>query len=41
MNECRIILADDHGVVRSGLRRLLELNNKVEVVAEAETGEQA
>ncbi|MGJ8619158.1 MAG: response regulator [Methylophilaceae bacterium] len=41
MNKCKIILADDHGVVRSGLRRLLELNNKIEVIAEAETGEQA
>lgn len=41
MSKSRIILADDHGVVRSGLRRLLELDNKVEVIAEAETGEQA
>lgn len=41
MSECRVVLADDHGVVRSGLRRLLELSGKVEVVAEAETGEQA
>ena len=41
MNLCKIILADDHGVVRSGLRRLLELNGKVKVIAEAETGEQA
>lgn len=41
MNECKVILADDHAIVRSGLRRLLELNNKVKVIAEAETGEQA
>jgi two-component system, NarL family, invasion response regulator UvrY len=37
----RIILADDHSVVRSGLRRLLEQNPAMEVIAEAESGEQA
>jgi len=37
----RIMLADDHAVVRSGLRRLLEQRQGLEVVAEAESGEQA
>jgi DNA-binding NarL/FixJ family response regulator len=37
----RIILVDDHAVVRSGLRRLLELNKQIEVIAEADSGEQA
>ena len=37
----RIMLADDHAVVRSGLRRLLEQRPGLEVVAEAESGEQA
>ncbi|MDP2248043.1 MAG: response regulator transcription factor, partial [Nitrosomonadales bacterium] len=37
----RIILADDHAVVRSGLRRLLEQNPEMQVVAEADSGEQA
>jgi len=41
MSNCKIILVDDHAVVRSGLRRLLELKNTIEVVAEAESGEQA
>lgn len=41
MSTTKIILADDHEVVRSGLRRLLELNKGLEVVAEAESGEQA
>lgn len=41
MSATTIILADDHAVVRSGLRRLLELNKGIEVVAEAESGEQA
>ncbi|MDZ4099019.1 MAG: response regulator transcription factor [Methylophilaceae bacterium] len=40
-NPYRVMLADDHAVVRSGLRRLLELDDKVLVVAEASTGEQA
>jgi len=37
----RIMLADDHSVVRAGLRALLERNVEFQVVAEAETGEQA
>lgn len=37
----RVLLADDHAVVRSGVRRLLEQNEGIEVVAEAESGEQA
>jgi len=36
-----IMLVDDHVVVRSGLRRLLEQNEDMEVIAEAESGEQA
>ncbi len=37
----RILLADDHAVVRSGLRRLLEQNAEMRVIAEADSGEQA
>lgn len=37
----RVILADDHAVVRTGLRRLLEGAPDIQVLAEAETGEQA
>jgi len=37
----RVVLVDDHNVVRSGLRRLLELGGDVEIVAEANSGEQA
>lgn len=37
----RILLADDHAVVRSGLRRLLEQRPGMEVIAEADRGEQA
>lgn len=37
----KILLVDDHAVVRSGLRRLLEINNALEVCAEADSGEVA
>ena len=37
----RVMLVDDHAVVRSGFRRLLEEYPDIEVVAEAESGDQA
>lgn len=37
----RILLADDHALVREGTRRLLETESDVEVVAEAASGEEA
>lgn len=37
----RVILVDDHDVVRSGLKRLLESEKTIEVIAEADSGEQA
>jgi DNA-binding NarL/FixJ family response regulator len=37
----RVLLADDHALVREGTRRLLETQNDVEVVAEAANGEEA
>lgn len=37
----KIMLVDDHDVVRSGLRRMLENKEGIEVVAEAESGELA
>lgn len=41
MTKIPVILVDDHNVVRSGLRRLLELGGDIDVVAEASSGEQA
>ncbi|MDP3307490.1 response regulator transcription factor [Methylotenera sp.] len=41
MFSAKLLLVDDHAVVRSGLRRLLELNQGIEVIAEADSGEQA
>ena len=40
-NPIRVMLVDDHAVVRSGVRRLLEQDPNFEVVVEAETGERA
>lgn len=37
----RIIIADDHSVVRAGLKALLEKNERFSVIAEAATGEEA
>lgn len=37
----KVVLVDDHSVVRSGLRRLLESHKSIEIVAEADTGESA
>ncbi|HEX5498833.1 MAG TPA: response regulator transcription factor, partial [Thermomicrobiales bacterium] len=37
----RLLLADDHGVVRAGLRALLDAQPDMQVVAEAEDGPRA
>lgn len=37
----RVILADDHAVVRAGIRMFLERAKDIEVVAEADDGQQA
>ncbi len=37
----RILIADDHGIVRSGLRTLLESHEGLEVIAEADNGTDA
>jgi len=37
----RVLLADDHPLVRSGTRQLLEFEGDIQVVAEAEDGQQA
>ena len=41
MNTLRIFLVDDHAVVRSGLRALLESRDNILVVGEAANGEKA
>ena len=37
----KVILVDDHAVVRAGFRMLLSTEDSIEVIAEAERGEQA
>jgi two-component system, NarL family, invasion response regulator UvrY len=37
----RILLVDDHHLVRTGLRRILEDANDIEVIGEAQSGEEA
>jgi DNA-binding NarL/FixJ family response regulator len=41
MKKIRVLLADDHAVVRQGLRALLEAEDDFVVIAEAENGRQA
>jgi len=41
MEKIRIVLAEDHAIVREGTRRVLEQEPDMEVVAEAENGEEA
>jgi NarL family two-component system response regulator LiaR len=37
----RVLITDDHGVVRQGLRMFLSLNSEFEVVGEAENSREA
>ena len=41
MKPIRVLLADDHNLVRAGMRALLQSVPEIEVVAEAENGRQA
>src|SRR6267154_838627 len=41
MNKITVLLADDHTVVRQGLRSLLAAEPDIEIVGEAENGRQA
>lgn len=40
-NEIRVILADDHALVRRGIRRILEKTSDILVIGEAGTGAEA
>ncbi|MEE8412974.1 MAG: response regulator transcription factor [Dehalococcoidales bacterium] len=41
MSKIRILIVDDHGIVRAGIRSLLEGESDIEVVGEAAGGEEA
>ncbi|MEG0862651.1 MAG: response regulator, partial [Pseudomonas sp.] len=38
---CRILLVDDHPMMRRGIRQMLELEDDFEIVGEANHGEEA
>ncbi len=40
-NKIRVLLVDDHAVVRAGYQMLLQNTDDIEVIAEADSGEQA
>ncbi|OGN99705.1 MAG: DNA-binding response regulator [Chloroflexi bacterium RBG_13_52_14] len=41
MERIKLLIADDHALVREGTRRILEAEKDLEVIAEAEDGEEA
>src|SRR3972149_9213005 len=41
MDKIRVLLVDDHGIVREGLHAMLSLNQDIEVVGEAADGREA
>ena len=41
MNTIRLLLVDDHAIVRAGLRALLDSAGDIQIVGEAENGQQA
>jgi DNA-binding NarL/FixJ family response regulator len=41
MEKIKLLLVDDHAVMRDGIRALLSLHNDIEIVGEAATGQEA
>ena len=41
MSKIKVLLADDHPLVRQGLKKVLSLESDIEIAAEAEDGEMA
>ncbi|MGV8145604.1 MAG: response regulator [Alkaliphilus sp.] len=41
MEKIKILIADDHSLVREGLKQILELENDIQIVGEAGDGEEA
>jgi two-component system, NarL family, invasion response regulator UvrY len=41
MAQIKVMLVDDHAVVRMGFKMLLEIDEEIKVIAEAESGEEA
>ena len=40
-NPIKIVLADDHEIVRVGIKRLLSIDKTIKIVAEAQNGKEA
>ena len=40
MSQMKVLLVDDHSVVRMGFKMLIEAEQDMKVIAEAESGEQ-
>ncbi len=41
MNKIKILLVDDHAIMRDGIRALLGLHDDIEIVGEASEGKEA
>ncbi|HOV27008.1 MAG TPA: response regulator transcription factor [Pseudobacteroides sp.] len=41
MKKIKVLIADDHHMVRQGIKQILELENDIEVVSQASNGEEA
>lgn len=41
MSKLRLLIADDHAIMRDGIRALLSLHDDIEIVGEASTGQEA
>lgn len=41
MNKIRVLLADDHAILREGISALLSLQNDIEIIAQASNGQEA
>jgi two-component system, NarL family, response regulator DegU len=41
MNKIRVVIADDHAIMRVGIRNILSRSNKISVVGEANNGAEA
>lgn len=41
MSEIRILIADDHALIRKGLRQIIEADTQYKVIGEAANGTQA
>ena len=39
MDKIRVLIADDHALVREGLRKLLELSDSIEILSEVGDGQ--